>query len=143
MNFVCVKNYHHHIYQEEFKMKILGFYISRTDWEKLFKMRDAYSVLLHERIARMEVEKERLLTQQHGLWDRIDKLERESYVFTDKQGKLRFKHNGQFAPDNRSKFKRVHDQLRKEIAEGKCIPSDQVPHYDDIKKAVKLKEFGE
>jgi len=61
-------------------------------------------------------------------------FEEQSETYIDKQGRLRYQHNGKFAPDNRSKFKRLHDQLRSEVNK----PID----YDAVKQASKIEEFG-
>ena len=58
----------------------------------------------------------------------------KSETYIDKQGRLRYQHNGQFAPDDRSKFKRMHDQLRSEV--------NKPINYDAVKKASKIEEFG-
>jgi len=57
----------------------------------------------------------------------------KSETYTDKSGRLRFKHNEQFAPDDRSKFKQVHDKLRAEVNK----PTD----WNKLKQAVKNEEF--
>lgn len=107
-------------------MKILGFYISRTDWETKNDASKVFAGYLIER-----------------LYDLKQQIAKQSETYTDKSGRLRFKHNGQFAPDNRTKFKQTHDQLRAEYTYKQAQkyneeqPSDNcaVGNYDDIKKA--------
>ena len=106
-------------------MKLFGFYITRTDWHYKFVMKEAWSLLREKHIAELEL-----------------KLSKQSETFTGKDGRLRFKHNGQFAPDNRSAFKKTCDQLRHEVACKKYELSDCVMNYNDIKEASKIEGFG-
>ena len=89
------------------KIPFLNIWVTRTDWENVaIKSSLALSKLRNEK----------------------------SETYTDKQGRLRYQHNGQYAPDDRSKFKRMHDQLRAEVNK----PID----YDAVKQASKIEEFG-
>lgn len=97
-------------------MKILGFYISRTDWEYLAKQ-----------WKRLYWSSDKNFSDIKKAIDCAVKKANETY--TGEDGRLRFKHNGQFAPDNRSKFKQMHDRLRTEV--------NKNGHYDDAKNAGK------
>lgn len=136
-------------------MKILGFYISRTDWEDIYNNTDAFLKLeTNEKIITLSSKVNKLesdiMYYKHYNNALQSKLADAKETYAGKDGRLRYKHNGQFAPDNRTKFKQTHDQLRAEVAYNKSLdyselqPSDTFlsGNYDEIKKASKLEGFG-
>jgi hypothetical protein len=92
------------------KIPFLNIWVTRMDWEFLYNYERG--VLKNER---------RVMN---------DYLSKQRETFLGKDGRLRFKHNGQFAPDDRSRFKRIHDQLRAEV--------NQPIDYAAVKKASKI-----
>lgn len=105
------------------KIPFLNIWVTRCDWKFLYE--HEVGVLKNER----KVMNDYLYRQ------------RETYVCKD--GRLRYKHNGQFAPDNRLKTKRLHDQLKAEVAykQAQAIVSNGsscIGHYDDVRKASKI-----
>jgi len=102
------------------KIPFLNIWVTRTDWETI--------LILEENAADCFVQKlnETIIEQAREIY-------KQSETYTDKSGRLRYQHNGQFAPDDRSKFKQVHDKLRAEVNK----PTD----WNKLKQAVKNEEF--
>jgi len=122
------------------------FYISLKNWKEQYQLSENLIDTLQKDLLKEITRNLNLIAELRQLQHENDRLHAESYVYRDSDGKLRFKHNGQFAPDNRTKTKKLHDQLRAEVAYKKTQayteeqPSDNcaVGHYTAIKKASKV-----
>ena len=112
-------------------MKLLGFYITRTDWKFLYEYE-------RQEISKLRSQMCNLLTANRGLWDEIHKLEAQLNK-SRKNDMPRDPKTGRWI----SKKKLIHDKMRADKAykEAQALaepqPSDNcvVGHYDDIKGA--------
>ena len=90
------------------KIPFLNIWVTRTDWR---------TVAIKSSLA----------------LSKLRNVKSETYI--DKQGRLRYQHNGQYAPDDRSKFKRMHDKLHAEV--NKRID------YVALKQAIKMRSLDD
>ena len=107
------------------KIPFLNIWVTRVNWET--------KIIASERAAYRFIVK-----LNETIIEQARKINSQSETYTDKSGRLRFKHNGQFAPDYRIKFKKVHDQLLAEAKKRESSETLLTGNYDQIKKASQL-----